>query len=91
MKLDLLRDRLVRWCNQNSGSHNYAGLETMRALLAADFSKLPGASVEHLPLTGTPARILRIRVRPDAPVQLLFSGPSSAANSSVRSACAAPA
>ena len=74
MKLDLLRDRLVRWCNQNSGSHNYAGLETMRALLAADFSKLPGASVEHLPLTGTPARILRIRVRPDAPVQLLFSG-----------------
>ena len=74
MNLDFLRDRLIRWCNQNSGSHNFAGLEAMRALLAADFSRLPGASVEHLPLNDTPARILRIRVRPDAPVQLLLSG-----------------
>ncbi len=74
MSPDALRDLLIRWCNQNSGSENYAGLDAMRALLAAEFATLPGATVEHLPLTGTPALALRIRVRPAAPHQLFFSG-----------------
>lgn len=74
MSPDALRDLLTRWCNQNSGSENYAGLAAMRALLAAEFGTLPGATVEHLPLTGTPAQALRIRVRPAAPHQLLLSG-----------------
>lgn len=64
---------LASWCDQNSGSENFAGLETMLALLKAEFRRLPG-TVEHLPLTITPAEVLRIRVRPKAPVQLLFSG-----------------
>lgn len=64
---------LASWCDQNSGSENFAGLEAMLALLKAEFRRLPG-TVEHLPLTITPAEVLRIRVRPNAPVQLLFSG-----------------
>ena len=35
-----LRDLLIRWCNQNSGSDNLAGLDAMRALLAAEFATL---------------------------------------------------
>lgn len=64
---------LASWCDQNSGSENFIGLEAMLALLKAEFRRLPG-TVEHLPLTITPAEVLRIRVRPKAPVQLLFSG-----------------
>jgi glutamate carboxypeptidase len=64
---------LASWCDQNSGSENFVGLEAMLALLKAEFRRLPG-TVEHLPLTITPAEVLRIRVRPKAPIQLLFSG-----------------
>jgi glutamate carboxypeptidase len=64
---------LASWCDQNSGSENFAGLEAMVELLKAEFGRLPGA-VEYLPLTITPAEALRIRVRPEAPLQLLFSG-----------------
>jgi glutamate carboxypeptidase len=74
MTTDALRDRLIRWCNQNSGSENFTGLEAMRGLLATAFAALPGATVEHVPLAGTPAQALRIRVRPEAPHQLLLSG-----------------
>jgi glutamate carboxypeptidase len=69
-----LRDLLIRWCDQNSGSDNFAGLTAMRALLAAAFGGLPGAQIEHVTLSGTPAQALRVRVRPAAPIQLLFSG-----------------
>ncbi len=51
-----------------------AGLETMRAQLAAEFGTLPGATVEHIALRDTPAKALRIRVRPEAPVRFLCSG-----------------
>lgn len=64
---------LASWCDQNSGSENFAGLDAMLELLQAEFRRLPG-TVDHLPLTLTPAEALRIRVRPDAPIQLLFSG-----------------
>lgn len=73
MNSDSLRDLLIRWCNQNSGSDNLAGLELMRGLLAAEFGQLPGAQVEHVPLAGTDAKALRIRVRPEAPQQILLS------------------
>ena len=69
-----LRDLLISWANISSGSDNFPGLERMRLALATAFATLPGATVEHLPLAGTPAQAVRIRVRPTAPVQLLFSG-----------------
>ena len=69
-----LRDLLISWADLNSGSDNFPGLDRMRAALAAEFATLPGATVEHVPLAGTPAQALRLRVRPAAPTQLLFSG-----------------
>ncbi len=69
-----LRDLLISWAHINSGSENFAGLDRMRAALAAEFGRLPGAIVEHVPLAGTPAQALRIRTRPTAPTQVLFSG-----------------
>jgi glutamate carboxypeptidase len=69
-----LRDLLISWANLNSGSENFAGLDRMRAALAAEFSTLPGATTEHVALVGTSAQALRIRVRPDAPTQVLLSG-----------------
>src|SRR4051812_43859839 len=74
MNPDSLRDLLTSWANINSGSENFAGLDRMRAVLAAEFSTLPGASIEHVALAGTPAQALRVRVRPTAPTQLLLSG-----------------
>ncbi|MDI1247654.1 MAG: M20/M25/M40 family metallo-hydrolase, partial [Lacunisphaera sp.] len=69
-----LQQQLILWCNQNSGSDNFAGLAAMLGLLHTAFSRLPGARVERLPLPGTVAQALRVKVRPAAPVQLLFSG-----------------
>ena len=69
-----LRDLLITWAKINSGSGNFAGLDRMRAALAAEFCTLHDATVEHVPLAGTPAQALRIRIRPAAPRQLLFSG-----------------
>ena len=69
-----LRDLLISWADINSGSDNFPGLDRMRQALAVEFAKLPGATVEHVPLGDTPAQALRIRVRPTAPTQLLFSG-----------------
>jgi len=69
-----LRDLLISWADINSGSDNPAGLERIRAVLAAEFATLPGAIVEHLELDGTNAKILRARARPDAPRRILLSG-----------------
>src|SRR3954471_24020520 len=69
-----LRDLLTSWANINSGSENFAGLDRMRAALATEFATLPQAMIEHVALAGTPAKALRIRVRPNAPRQLLLSG-----------------
>lgn len=69
-----LRDLLISWADINSGSDNFPGLDRMRAALAAEFGTLPGATLEHVPLAGTSAQALRVRVRPAAPLQLLFSG-----------------
>jgi glutamate carboxypeptidase len=68
-----LRDLLIRWCEQNSGSDNLPGLAAMLTLLESAFATLPG-TVEPVPLVGTTARALRVRVRPQAPLQLCISG-----------------
>ena len=68
-----LRTLLIRWCEQNSGSEHPAGLAAMLVLLRSAFSTLPGV-VEDVVLAGTPARALRVKVRPNAPLQLLVNG-----------------
>ena len=82
-------DMLVQvetWAAINSGSRNIAGLDRMSGLLADAFSALPGelrladpARVEAVDATGgiraiEHGRHLLLTVRPDAPVQLLFTG-----------------
>lgn len=67
-------DLLTSWAEINSGSAHLAGLGRMCAVLKAAFGELPGAIVEEKPLAGTPARALRFRARPGAPIQILFSG-----------------
>ena len=79
-------DQVHQWAAVNSGSRNLAGLDTIAHLLAGAFSGLPGevalrapAPVETMASDGTLATIehgrnLHLQVRPDAPVQLLFTG-----------------
>src|SRR5688572_1303433 len=74
------------WAAVNSGSRHLAGLERMAGLLADSFSALPGrleladpARVETVDSAGgvraiEHGRHLHLTVRPDAPVQLLFTG-----------------
>lgn len=74
MNAAALRDLLISWANINSGSEHIAGLARMRAALAQEFGRLREAQLEHVPLAGTEAQALRIRIRPGAPRQLLLSG-----------------
>jgi glutamate carboxypeptidase len=69
-----LTELLISWAAINSGSHNTAGLERMRIALAAEFSRISGTIVEDVSLIGTAARALRVRQRPNAPIQILLSG-----------------
>jgi glutamate carboxypeptidase len=74
------------WAAVNSGSHNLVGLGEVAALLADAFSALPGepALSEPAPVDSVTAggerlalqhgRNLHLAVRPEAPVQLLFTG-----------------
>ena len=74
------------WAAVNSGSRNLAGLATMAGLLADAFAELPGevSLVDPAPVDAVDARgetmpvehgrNVRVRVRPDAPVQLLLTG-----------------
>ncbi len=74
------------WAAVNSGSANLAGLADIAGLLADAFSVLPGeleledaAPVEAIDADGKPwavdhGRNLHLRVRPDAPQQLLLTG-----------------
>lgn len=69
-----LVDQLERWANVNSGSGHRAGLDRMRAGLRADFTAaFPATLVDEPPCPGT-AAALRLRLRPEAPVQVLLSG-----------------
>jgi glutamate carboxypeptidase len=79
-------DQVLDWSAINSGSRNLPGLERMAGVLADVFSALPGALelVDPAPVEAVdPAgrtiamghgRNLHLKVRPDAPVQLLFTG-----------------
>ena len=74
------------WAAINSGSRNLGGLEAIAGTLAEAFGALPGdltleepTPVEAIDTRGQGdalphGRNLHLRVRPDAPVQLLFTG-----------------
>lgn len=74
------------WAAVNSGTGNLAGLKTIAGMLADVFAVLPGTvrlvepdPVESVDAAGRVQTIVRgdhlhIRVRPDAPVQLLLTG-----------------
>ncbi|HEY0113045.1 MAG TPA: hydrolase [Allosphingosinicella sp.] len=74
------------WVRVNSGSYNLEGLARMASLLADAFSSLPGemrleeaARVEAVEPDGSLRTIaygrnLHLRVRPEAPVQVLLTG-----------------
>jgi len=79
-------DQVIEWAAINSGSRNLLGLDAVSRLLAEAFSPLPGvldlreaASVEAMAADGALEPIphgpnLHLKVRPDAPVQLLLTG-----------------
>jgi glutamate carboxypeptidase len=74
------------WAAINTGSRNLDGLATIASRLAGHFSDLPGevrlvepTPVEAIDTAGRAyevphGRNLHLKVRPDAPVQLLFTG-----------------
>jgi glutamate carboxypeptidase len=74
------------WAALNSGSRNLAGLDAIAGKLADEFAGLPGevelvkaSPVEAVDADGKAfevphGRNLHLNVRPDAPVQLLFTG-----------------
>jgi glutamate carboxypeptidase len=79
-------DQVQAWAAVNSGSRNLAGLKTMAGLLTDAFSALPG-KLELMPPdraeTVDPSGTVRatehgehllLTVRPEAPLQLLFTG-----------------
>ncbi|MEL0154852.1 hydrolase [Sphingopyxis sp.] len=78
--------QVERWAAVNSGTGNLAGLKTVAGLLADAFSALPGTlrlvapdPVESVDAAGCVQTIergahLHLRVRPEAPVQLLLTG-----------------
>ena len=79
-------DQVWAWATVNSGSRNLAGLGQMAAIYADAFAALPGemrllepSPVEAMEPNGAlkpiaHGRNLHLRVRPEAPVQLLFTG-----------------
>lgn len=79
-------DQVLAWAAINSGSRNLDGLAKIAALLGDAFAALPGeiALLDPAPVGTVDAsgktievphgRNLHLKVRPDAPVQLLFTG-----------------
>ena len=78
--------QVERWAAINTGTRNLDGLKALAGLLADEFASLPGAlslvsgdPVESVAVNGVISTIahgdhLHLRVRPDAPVQMLFTG-----------------
>lgn len=78
--------QVERWAAVNSGTRNLSGLATMASLLADAFAVLPGAialvepaAADSVGPDGTVSplahgRHLHLRVRPEAPVRMLFTG-----------------
>src|SRR5919106_5607669 len=85
MAADMLR-QVENWCAVNTGSRNLDGLSILASRLAGAFADLPGdirlvdpSPVDAIDAAGNPyevphGRNLHLTVRPDAPVQLLFTG-----------------
>jgi glutamate carboxypeptidase len=81
-----MRGQVIVWSGINSGSRNLEGLGKMAELLANEFASLPGelallepAPVEAVDANGRTNAIehgkhLHLKVRGDAPAQLLFTG-----------------
>ena len=81
-----MRGAVILWSGINSGSRNLDGLARMAAILADEFSVLPGvlglvdpAPVEAVDTAGRRYELvygqhLHLAVRPRAPLQLLFTG-----------------
>jgi glutamate carboxypeptidase len=79
-------DQVLAWSAINSGSRNLDGLARMASLLGDAFSALPGSAVlvDPAPVDAVDAagktfdiahgRNLHLKVRPEARVQLLFTG-----------------
>ena len=79
-------DQVTAWAAINSGSRNLVGLADVAGLLADAFAALPGeivlaepAPVEAMGADGGLNRLdhgrnLHLKVRPEAPVQMLFTG-----------------
>jgi glutamate carboxypeptidase len=79
-------DQVTAWAAVNSGTRHLAGVGRMATLLADAFATLPGeiGLVEPEPVRAVGVdgsvsaidhgRHLHLRVRPDAPVQMLFTG-----------------
>ncbi|MEO7634725.1 MAG: hydrolase, partial [Sphingomicrobium sp.] len=79
-------DQVLSWAAVNSGSRNLAGLATVAGMLADAFAALPGAlamvepaAVEAVDAAGQRRPLahgqnLHLTVRPEAPVQVLFTG-----------------
>ena len=82
---EMLR-QVENWAAVNSGSRNLEGLAVLAARLAGAFAVLPGdirlaepSPVEAIDRDGSPfelshGRHLHLKVRPEAPVQLLLTG-----------------
>ena len=85
-RCEISPDEVLGWSMVNSGSRNLDGLASMAAILADRFAALPGELElgEAAPVTAVATdgsfvpvahgRNLHLRVRPEAPVQLLFTG-----------------
>ena len=85
MATDMLR-QVENWAAVNTGSRNLDGLAVLAARLAGAFADLPGeirlvdpTPVDAIDATGKShavahGRNLHLTVRPDAPLQLLFTG-----------------
>jgi len=79
-------DQVLAWSAVNSGSRNLAGLGTIATMLADAFAALPAevelsaaTPVDAIDAAGNALHVehgqnLHLRVRPQAPVQLLFTG-----------------
>ena len=79
-------EHVLAWSAINSGSRNLDGLKTIAGVLADELATLPGelslrdpARVEAVDAAGKSIELphgqnLHLRVRPNAPVQLLFTG-----------------
>ena len=79
-------DQVLAWAAINSGSRNLDGLASVAGLLGDAFAALPGeielvdaAPVEAIDSAGKRIEVphgrnLHLKVRPDAPLQLLFTG-----------------